>query len=84
MLKRVFIAVILFFLSISVTIGQNILIDDFENGYSKWTFEGDDDTFGTFPAEGNSRYQISIKGYSGNGSLIHPFIQEMPPSGKWY
>ncbi len=80
--KRYFIAIILLFFSILETIGQNILIDDFENGYSKWVFKGDNDAFGIFPVEGNSRCQANITGYGEKWLVNSAYYSGNAPIGK--
>lgn len=72
----------LFFLFTPIILAQNILIDDFENGYSKWTFEGDSDTFGSVPAKGKSQYQSQIKGYNGEYLVNSFYYSGNDPIGK--
>src|SRR5690606_19165618 len=57
-------------------------IDDFENGYEKWTCEGDSDTFGPYPAKGKARGQSEIAGYSGDYLVNTFYYSGNDPLGK--
>lgn len=65
-----------------LAVAQNILIDDFENGYEKWTCEGDSDTFGPYPAKGKARGQSEIAGYSGDYLVNTFYYSGNDPLGK--
>jgi len=56
-----------------------ILFEDFESGYGKWTAEGK--AFGERPASGTWKGQQQVSGYEGNG-LVNSYLGRDSATGK--
>ncbi len=57
----------------------DILIEDFESGYTNWTLEGD--AFGKEPASGKLGGQHEVSGFEGKG-LVNSFLRGDASTGK--
>jgi hypothetical protein len=58
---------------------EDILFDDFENGYDKWTVEGT--AFGDAPAHGTLPNQQPVSGFIGKG-LVNSYLQGDASTGR--
>jgi uncharacterized protein (DUF608 family) len=58
---------------------EDILFDDFENGYDKWKVEGT--AFGDAPAQGTLPNQQEVSGFIGKG-LVNSFLQGDGSTGR--
>src|SRR5665213_2784847 len=61
------------------TARPDILFEDFEQGYGKWTVSGD--AFGTEPAHGTFPNQQPVSGFAGKG-LVNSYVNGDDATGK--
>ena len=63
----------------TAALAPDVLFDDFENGYEKWTVEGE--AFGTAPAEGTLPGQQRVAGFAGR-RLVNSFRNGDDTTGR--